>query len=116
MGGWFRKEIKHVDDMKGSRCASALRRLVMAQARRRAQADRRRRHLPVAREGHDRRRRVGRSLDDQKLGFNKIAPYYYYPGGGRAAPRFIPHRLDQWNELPKGYQTIVRAACEDAGA
>ena len=63
MGGWFRKEIKTVDDLKGVKIRIAgLAGAVMQQARRRAAADRRRRHLPGAREGHDRRRRMGRSL------------------------------------------------------
>src|SRR5579872_2290653 len=54
--------------------------------------------------------------DDQRLGFNKIAPFYYYPGwweGSANLHTFIG--LDKWNELPKAYQAIVRAACEDAG-
>jgi TRAP-type mannitol/chloroaromatic compound transport system substrate-binding protein len=31
---------------------------------------------------------VGRPYDDEKLGFNKVAKYYYYPGwweGGRSS-------------------------------
>ena len=49
--------------------------------------------------------------DDEKLGFYKIAPYYYYPGwweGGTANHFMI--NLDKWNELPKSYQAIVEAA------
>src|SRR6266571_2116407 len=53
--------------------------------------------------------------DDEKLGFYKVAPYYYYPGwweGGTANHFFI--NLAKWNELPKNYQAIVAAAAGSA--
>ena len=40
--------------------------------------------------------------DDEKLGFYKIAPHYYYPGwweGGSMIFAFV--NLDKWNSLPK---------------
>ena len=49
--------------------------------------------------------------DDEKLGFYKVAPYYYYPGwweGGAMLHFFI--NMDKWNELPPNYQSIVRTA------
>ena len=45
--------------------------------------------------------------DDEKLGFYKVAPYYYYPGwweGGPMLHGFI--NLDKWNALPKIYQAF----------
>ena len=63
MGGWFRKEIKTPDDL--ARPQDAHRRFGRRgdrQARRRAAADRRRRHLSGAGEGHHRRGRMGRAL------------------------------------------------------
>ena len=63
MGGWFRKEIKTVDDLKGLKMRiGGVRRPGDDQARRGAAADRRRRHLPGAREGHHRCRRMGRAV------------------------------------------------------
>ena len=63
MGGWFRKEIKTVADLKGLKMRiGGIAGQVLQQARRRAAADRRRRHLSGAGEGHDRRRRMGRPL------------------------------------------------------
>ena len=63
MGGWFRKEIKTVDDLKGLKFRiGGLARRSPRQARRRGAADRRRRHLSGTRKGHDRRGRMGRSL------------------------------------------------------
>ena len=46
--------------------------------------------------------------DDEKLGFYKVAKYYYYPGwweGGTAIHFLI--NLAKWNALPKSYQAIV---------
>ena len=63
MGGWFRKEIKTVADMNGLKMRiGGFGGKVLAQARRGAAADRRRRHLSGAGEGHHRRRRMGRPL------------------------------------------------------
>ena len=118
MGGWFRKEINSVDDMKGLKMRiGGFAGQVMAKLgvvpQQIAGGD----IYPALEKGTiDAAEWVG-PYDDQKLGFNKIAPYYYYPGwweGSATLHTFIG--LDKWNELPKGYQTIVRAACEDAGA
>ncbi len=49
--------------------------------------------------------------DDEKLGFYKIAPHYYYPGwweGGSMIFAFV--NLDKWNALPKAYQAALTAA------
>jgi TRAP-type mannitol/chloroaromatic compound transport system substrate-binding protein len=49
--------------------------------------------------------------DDEKLGFQKVAQYYYYPGwweGGPVLHNFI--NIGKWNELPKNYQAIVANA------
>jgi len=49
--------------------------------------------------------------DDEKLGFAKVAPFYYYPGwweGGPSLHSII--NLAKWNELPKTYQAALRAA------
>ena len=63
MGGWWRKEIKSARGHEGREDAHRrLRRPGHGQARRGAAADRRRRHLSGAGEGHDRCRRVGRPL------------------------------------------------------
>ena len=60
MGGFFRKELKTVADLKGLKMRiGGFAGAVLQQARRRAAADRRRRHLSGAREGHDRCGRVG---------------------------------------------------------
>ena len=55
--------------------------------------------------------------DDEKLGFVKIAKYYYYPGwweGGAQPHLFV--NLTKWNELPKIYQSMIQACAREAGA
>src|SRR5690348_4920157 len=116
MGGWFRKEINTVEDHKGLKMRIAgLAGEVMTKLgvvpQQLAGGD----IYPALEKGTvDAAEWVG-PYDDQKLGFAKIAPNYYYPGwweGTAALHVFI--NLDKWNALPKGYQAIVRAACADA--
>jgi TRAP-type mannitol/chloroaromatic compound transport system substrate-binding protein len=55
--------------------------------------------------------------DDEKLGFVKIAKYYYYPGWweGGAQPHLLVN-LANWNDLPKIYQSMIQACAREAGA
>ena len=63
MGGWFRKEIKTVADLKGLKMRiGGTAGLVLAKLGVVPQQHRRRRHLPGAGKGHDRRGGVGRAL------------------------------------------------------
>ena len=63
MGGWFRKEVKTLGRPQRAQVPHRrLRRSGSAEDRRGAAADRRRRHLPGAREGHHRCGRMGRPL------------------------------------------------------
>jgi TRAP-type mannitol/chloroaromatic compound transport system substrate-binding protein len=116
MGGWFRKEINTLDDLKGVKMRiGGYAGLTMAKLgvvpQQIAGGD----IYPALEKGTiDAAEWVG-PYDDQKLGFNKIAPHYYYPGwweGSATLHSFIG--LDKWNELPKTYQAILRAACADA--
>ncbi len=50
--------------------------------------------------------------DDLKLGFHKVAKYYYYPGwweGGPTVHGFF--NLEKWSSLPKHYQAALTDAC-----
>jgi TRAP-type mannitol/chloroaromatic compound transport system substrate-binding protein len=112
MGGWFRKEIKTLDDLKGLKfriggwAGKTLQKLGVV-PQQIAGGD----IYPALEKGTiDAAEWVG-PYDDEKLGFNKVAPYYYYPGWweGAAALHFLIN-LQKWNELPKNYQAIVTAA------
>ena len=57
---------------------------------------------------------MGRPYDDEKLGFVKVAKYYYYPGwweGTGQGHNVI--NLQKWNALPKVYQAAITAASND---
>ena len=112
MGGWFSKEIKEPSDFSGLKmriggwAGKTLQKLgcVPQQI---AGGD----IYPALEKGTiDAAEWVG-PYDDEKLGFYKVAKYYYYPGwweGGTANHTQV--NLQKWNELPKNYQAILKAA------
>jgi len=112
MGGWFRKEIKDVADLKGLKfriggwAGKTLEKLGVV-SQQLAGGD----IYPALEKGTiDAAEWVG-PYDDEKLGFYKVAKFYYYPGwweGGTTNHMLI--NLDKWNALPKAYQAIVTAA------
>jgi TRAP-type mannitol/chloroaromatic compound transport system substrate-binding protein len=55
--------------------------------------------------------------DDEKLGIQKVAKYYYYPGWweGATAQHFLIN-LGQWEALPKNYKAIVTTAAAYANS
>ena len=109
MGGWFRKEIKSVADMQGVKMriggfgGSIISKIgVVPQQIPGGEI------YPALEKGTvDAAEWVG-PYDDQKLGFNKVAPFYYYPGwweGGSMLHAIVGK--DQWEALPKSYQAIL---------
>ena len=116
MGGWYRKEINSVDDLKGLKMriggfpGRVLQKLggVPQQI---AGGD----IYPALEKGTlDACEWVG-PYDDEKLGFYKVAPHYYSPGwweGGSMLFAFV--NLDKWNSLPKSYQAVLDQAAHYA--
>src|SRR6185437_3335229 len=112
MGGWYRKEINSVNDLKGMKMriggfpGRVLQKLggVPQQI---AGGD----IYPALEKGTlDACEWVG-PYDDEKLGFYKVAPHYYSPGwweGGSMLFAFV--NLDKWNALPKYYQAVLTQA------
>ena len=112
MGGWFRKEIKSLADVQGLKMRIAgLAGLVMAKLGVVPQQIPGGDIYPALERGTiDAAEWVG-PYDDEKLGFAKVAPFYYYPGfweGGPAIHFFFNNA--KWKELPKAYQAILTAA------
>jgi TRAP-type mannitol/chloroaromatic compound transport system substrate-binding protein len=112
MGGWFRKEIKTVADLQGLKMriagiAGTVMQKLGVVPQQLAGGD----IYPSLEKGTiDGAEWVG-PYDDEKLGFAKVAPYYYYPGfweGGPAVHAFI--NTEKWEGLPKHYQAALRAA------
>jgi TRAP-type mannitol/chloroaromatic compound transport system substrate-binding protein len=112
MGGWFRKELKQVSDLQGLKfriggfAGKTIEKLggVPQQI---AGGD----IYPALERGTiDAAEWVG-PYDDEKLGFAKVAKYYYYPGWWEGATaNHLMINLSKWNELPKRYQAIVDSA------
>jgi len=112
MAGWFRHEIKTVADLRGLKMRiPGLAGQVLAKLgvvpQNLAGGD----IYPALEKGTiDAAEFVG-PVDDEKLGFVKVAPYYYYPGWWEGGPslHFLSNQA-AWNELPKSYQAIFEAA------
>ncbi|MEA2936181.1 MAG: hypothetical protein QOD74_2827 [Variibacter sp.] len=116
MGGFFRKELNTLDDVKGLKFrigglgGQVLARLGVV-PQQIAPGD----VYPALEKGTiDAAEFVG-PYDDEKLGLQRVAKYYYYPGfweGG--AMMHLVVNLDHWNKLPKNYQRLFQDACEAA--
>jgi TRAP-type mannitol/chloroaromatic compound transport system substrate-binding protein len=118
MGGWWRKEIKSVADMKGVKMRiGGMAGLTLAKMGVVPQQLGAPDIYPALEKGTiDAAEWVG-PYDDEKLGFNKVAKYYYYPGFWEGGPMLMTLVNEKkWNELPKTYQAALTAACGEAVA
>ena len=115
MGGWFRKELKSVEDLKGLKFrvggfAGTILAKVGVVPQQLAGGD----IYPALEKGTlDACEWVG-PYDDEKLGFFKVAKHYYYPGWWEGCGQ--GHNLiniAKWNELPKTYQAAIATASGD---
>ncbi len=112
MGGWFRKEVRTVADLSGlkfriSGFAGRVMQKVGVVPQQIAGGDI---YAALEKGTIDAAEWVG-PYDDDKLGFQKVAPYYYYPGfweGGPALHVFVNRQ--KFEELPPAYKAILRAA------
>ncbi|RIH85328.1 Monocarboxylate 2-oxoacid-binding periplasmic protein [Calidithermus terrae] len=116
MGGWWRKEVNTLADLKGIKMripgigGQVWSRLgVVPQAIAGGEI------YPALERGTvDSAEWVG-PYDDEKLGFYKVAKFYYYPGWWEPGPglSFIVN-LNEWKKLPKDYQLAFEAAAAEA--
>ncbi|WCR12525.1 TRAP transporter substrate-binding protein [Paracoccus stylophorae] len=114
MGGWYRKEINTLADLQGlkmriSGLAGRVVEKLGVVPQQLAGGD----VYPSLEKGTiDAAEWVG-PYDDNKLGFQKVAPYYYYPGfweGGPSVSFFI--NKAKWDELPDTYKSLLRSCCQ----
>jgi TRAP-type mannitol/chloroaromatic compound transport system substrate-binding protein len=116
MGGWFRREIKSVADLKGLKfrigglAGQVLAKLgVVAQQIAGGEI-----YQALERGTIDAAEWVG-PYDDEKLGFHKVAKFYYYPGFWEGGPQLSTIvNLKKWAELPRAYQAAFEAACAES--
>ena len=112
MGGWFRREINSLQDLRGlkmripgfggvvmDRLGVGVEQIAGGEV-----------YPALERGAIDAAEWVG-PYDDEKLGFHKVARYYYYPGWWEPGPAltFYVNR-DAWNQLPSMYQDAISTA------
>ena len=116
MGGWYRKEIKSLADIKGMKMriggfgGRVLERIGGVPQ-----------NIPggeiyaaLEKGTIDATEWVG-PYDDEKLGFNKVAPNYYYPGWWEGGPQLSLYVNNKaWGALSAEYKAIVTAAASHA--
>ena len=116
MGGWYRKEIKTVADLKGLKFrVGGFAGQVLAKLGVVPQQIPGGDIYPALEKGTiDAAEWIG-PYDDEKLGFNKVAKYYYYPGWWEGGPQLSAYiNMGEWAKLPKEYQSILESACWEA--
>src|SRR3954447_10041388 len=107
MGGWYRKEIKTVDDLKGLKfriagLAGAILTKLGVVPQQIGGGD----IYPALEKGTIDAAEWGGPYDDENLGFYKVAKYYYYPGWWEGNAQLSAYvNLGQFQQLPKSYQT-----------
>lgn len=116
MGGWFKREIQTLSDLQGLKMripglgGEVMSRLgVNVQVLPGSEV-----FLALDRGTIDAAEWVG-PYDDAKLGLNRAARFYYYPGWwepGSTLDFFV--NLEAWNRLPKAYQQMIQLAAQEA--
>jgi TRAP-type mannitol/chloroaromatic compound transport system substrate-binding protein len=118
MGGWFRKEVSTLNDLKGLKMRiPGLGGQVMAKLGVTVQTLGGGEIFQALQTGAiDASEWVG-PYDDEKLGLNKIAKFYYYPGWWEPGSTFeLQINLNEWNKLPLQYQDVIKTAAYEANA
>ena len=112
MGGRFRKEIKTVADLRGLKMRiPGLAGQVIAKLGVVPQQIPPGDIYPALDRGTLDAAEFAAPYDDEKLGFSRVAPYYYTPGWWE--PNGMTHlfiNLNSWNSLPKHYKAILDSA------
>ena len=116
MGGWFRKPINKVSDLKGLKMRIGgtgglpLTKLGVV-PQQIAGGD----IYPALEKGTiDAAEWVG-PYDDEKLGFSKVAKYYYYPGWWEGGPQLdLLVNIKAYEALTPEYKAILETACAEA--
>ena len=116
MGGWFKKEVKSLRDLNGLKMRiPGLGGKVMARLGVNVQVlPGGEVYLALDRGAIDAAEWVG-PYDDVKLGLNKAADFYYYPGWWEpGATLEVQVNKSQWDKLPVEYQEIFKTAAMEA--
>lgn len=116
MGGWFNREVHDVADLRGLKMRiPGLGGEVMSRLGVTVQVLGGGDIFPALERGAiDATEWVG-PYDDEKLGFHKVAKYYYYPGWWEPGPNLsIQVNRSAWDKLPVTYREILVSAAREA--
>ena len=112
MGGWFRKEVKSVADMKGLkfRVGGFAGKVIERMGGVPQNIPGGEIYQSLEKGTIDAAEWIG-PYDDQKLGFNKVAPFYYYPGWWEGGPQLDLYINDKaFNSLSAENKAIIECA------
>jgi TRAP-type mannitol/chloroaromatic compound transport system substrate-binding protein len=112
MGGWYRKEIKSIADMKGLkfRVGGFAGKVIERMGGVPQNIPGGEIYQALEKGTIDAAEWVG-PYDDQKLGFNKVAPNYYYPGWWEGGPQLDFYiNTKAYEGLSAEYKAIIEAA------
>ena len=113
MGGWFKKEIKSVEDLKGvkMRIAGLAGRIMSSFGVFPTQVAAAESVSSLESGKLDAVEWVG-PHDDEKLGFYKVAPYYYYPGWWEGSAQIsLLTNTQAHAKLPEDFKAALDVAC-----
>ncbi len=116
MGGWFKREVNSPSDLSGLKMRiPGLGGQVMARLGVNVQVlPGGEIYLALDRGAIDAAEWVG-PYDDRKLGLNKAASFYYYPGWWEPGSTFeIQINKSEWEKLPEQYQEVLKTAAMEA--
>jgi len=115
MGGWYRKEIKTVADLKGLKmripglAGQVLQRLGVVPSM-----------IPppdvytALEKGTIDATELATPAIDESANLNRVAKYYYYPSWWEGSAQVSLYvNMQQWNALPKAYQYLLEFACAE---
>lgn len=116
MGGWFRKEINTVADLKGLRVRiPALGGQILSRLGATVKTLSAQEIVPALLEGTIDAVEWICPYDDGTLGLQRAAPFYYYPGWWEPGTSYvILVNQSQWQKLPQEYQAILETAAAEA--
>ncbi|MEB3231968.1 MAG: ABC transporter substrate-binding protein [Leptolyngbyaceae bacterium] len=112
MGGWFKQEIASVDELNGLKMripglgGEVMKRLgVDVQTLAGGEI-----FVELEKGNIDAAEWVG-PYEDERLGLNRVADFYYYPGWWEPGTTYdLQVNLEQWNQLPLEYQKALQIA------
>lgn len=118
MGGWFKQEVKSLSELEGLKMripglgGEVLKRLGV-EVQDLPGAD----ILSAFERGDVSAADWIGPYDDEKLGLNKVAPFYFYPGWQEPGTTFdLLVSLSAWKQLPLSYQAAIQTAAAEAYA